>query len=180
MMSSLSIDTHWPIAAHMHRCTIHFWWRISILFSKQWVTVKCYSWLEKHGCWITGQLLEIGETGKTCAEEIFVSVRATSDTTSGYQRLARTEMGMRTAHGTRERVSATWPPGASSVLSSPSPHLFPFKKSPRGLWLLLYLSARYAPHFVNEWRKKKRPSSSRLGHRLPWRRRRRRREAIMA
>ena len=54
------------------------------------VTEKCYySGWEKHGCWLNGQ---IGETKKKLA----VVLR---NTTSGYKRLARTEMGMRTALG---------------------------------------------------------------------------------
>ena len=69
------------------------------------VTEKCYySGWEKHGCWLNGQ---IGETKKKLA----VVLR---NTTSGYKRLARTEMGMRTALG-HWRVADTWPPGASSV-----------------------------------------------------------------
>ena len=60
-------------------------------FLEKRVTEKCfYSWLEKHGCWLTGQL-QIGETEKktcSCAEEHDLRVPK-----------LRTELGTRTALG---------------------------------------------------------------------------------
>ena len=154
-MSSLSIDTHWPIAAHMHRCTIHFWWRISILFSKQWVTVKCYSWLEKHGCWITGQLLEIGETGKTCAEEISFRSERHQTRPPGTKDWLALKWGWE-QHTALEREFLLLGHQAPLVFYPPPPLTFSLSKKAREAFGSSYISARAMPpiSWMNEERKK--------------------------
>ena len=82
-------------------------------FLEQRVTEKCfYSWLETHCCWLTDQL-KIGEKKKVN----FVSVRATSNTTSECQILAHTvalKWGWEWHSATPlERVAV--PPGTTSV-----------------------------------------------------------------